>query len=142
MSDPIPRGPDGNSQETARETAMRGNPKFGEVGVTTRFGPANKGGGRKPVPEDVKEMACALTPKAIEALGQIVQDKAAPPAARVSAATAILDRAYGKPAQTVNANVVRTIVDVTDAELAAIALSSRDGTPEPQEGEDEPDRVH
>src|SRR4051794_18268367 len=121
---------------------MRGNPKIAEAGAPTRFSKGWKGGGRKPIPEDVKEAARALTVEAIETLGEVMRDKNAPPAARVSAATAILDRAYGKPAQTVNANVVRTIVDISDAELAAIALSSRDGTPEPQEGEDEPDRVH
>ena len=71
-----------------------------------------------------------------------MKDKAAPPAARVSAATAILDRAYGKPAQTVNANVVRTVLDVSDAELAAIALSGSEGAAEPQGGESEPDLVH
>jgi hypothetical protein len=60
----------------------------------------------------------------------------------VSAATAILDRAYGKPAQTVNANVVRTILDVSDAELAAIALSRSNGTAEPEGGKSEPDLVH
>ena len=121
---------------------MRGNPKIAEAGATTRFGPANRGGGRKPVPEDVKEVARALTVEAIETLGEVMRDKNAPPAARVSAATAILDRAYGKPAQTVNANVVRTILDVSDAELAAIALSGGDGAAEPEEGEREPDQVH
>ena len=56
-----------------------------------------------------------------------MRDKGATPAARVSAATAILDRAYGKPAQTVNANVVRTVLDVSDAELAAIAHNGSQG---------------
>src|SRR6476659_4643436 len=124
----------------AREWHM-GNRKIAEAGAATRFCKGWKGGGRKPVPEDVKEMARALTPKAIEALGEIMRDKNAPPAARVSAATAILDRAYGKPAQTVNAHVVRTILDVSDAEPAAIALSGRQGAAGPKGREIEPDRV-
>src|SRR6476646_474893 len=90
---------------------MKGNPKIADAGAATRFGKGWKGGGRKPIPEDVKEMARALTPDAIKALGEIVKDKNTPPAARVSAATAILDRAYGKPAQTVNANVTVSVLD-------------------------------
>jgi hypothetical protein len=77
-------------------------------------------------------MARALTPEAIQALGEIMRDKSAPAAARVSPATAILDRAYGKPAQTVHANVARSAVDLSDEELIAII----------QAGGSEPEAVH
>lgn len=61
--------------------------------------------GRPKVPDDVKEMARALTPDAIKALGEVVRGKKTPPAARVAAATAIMDRAYGKPTQHIDAHV-------------------------------------
>lgn len=44
-------------------------------------------------------MAGTYAEAALEALAAIIEDKDAPPAARVSAATAILDRAYGRPVQ-------------------------------------------
>jgi hypothetical protein len=57
-----------------------------------------------------------------------MKDASAPYAARVSAATALLDRGYGKPAQTmdVNANISATITresarDIIASKLASIA---------------------
>jgi len=62
-------------------------------------------------------------------------DMKAPPAARVGAATAILDRGYGKPPQTIDAHV--NIFDqMTDDEqktlLAAMAAlkAAEEGRPE------------
>jgi hypothetical protein len=49
-------------------------------------------GGRPGLPEDVKALTRDLSPAAIETLASIMRDKNAPPAARVSAANAILDR--------------------------------------------------
>jgi hypothetical protein len=98
--------------------------------------------GRPKIPKDVKEMARALVPEAIKILGQIMRDKEATPPARVSAASVILDRAYGKPAQTVNAHVVRTVIDATDAELAAIAFGRGAGDAEAEGSEGEPHGVH
>lgn len=105
-------------------------------------GKSGNPGGRKPIPQDVKDMARALAPEAIKALGSILRDSEAPPAARVSAATAILDRGYGKPAQTINANVRRTIVELSDAELAAIATGGGLGAADPEDGPSESDRFH
>src|SRR3954469_1462739 len=102
------------------------NRKIVEAGASTRFPKGWKGGGRKPVPEDVKEVARALTIEAIETLGEVMRNKSAPPAARVSASTAILDRVYGKPAQTVEATVTRGVVDMTDEELVAFVRAGDD----------------
>jgi hypothetical protein len=50
---------------------------------------------------DAKTAARELTQEAIDTLAAVMNDPKAPPAARVSAATAILDRGHGKPTQAV-----------------------------------------
>jgi hypothetical protein len=52
-----------------------------------------------PDTDDVRELARAATPQAIRALVEIVQDDDATDNARIAAATALLDRAHGKPHQ-------------------------------------------
>jgi len=54
---------------------------------------------------DVKAAARELTPKAIAALESVMDDPKAPPAARVGAATAILDRGWGRPTQSIEGQV-------------------------------------
>lgn len=61
-------------------------------------------GGRKAgtpnkVTADVRALAGKYGPKALETLAKIMGNEKAPPAARVSAAREILDRAYGKAPQ-------------------------------------------
>src|SRR6476660_5591312 len=55
--------------------------------------------GRPKVVAEVKELARKHTAKAIETLVSIMDNPKAAPAARVSAANALLDRGYGKPPQ-------------------------------------------
>ena len=52
---------------------------------------------------DVKAAARELTPQALGTLQEIMEDKKAPPAARVTAATEILSRGWGRPAQRLEA---------------------------------------
>ncbi len=47
----------------------------------------------------IKSLARAYTEKAIETLGGIMSQPSCPESARVAAATALLDRGWGKPAQ-------------------------------------------
>src|SRR4029077_7054307 len=54
--------------------------------------------GRPKVVAEVRELAREHTSKAVETLVSMTNQKAAP-AARVSAANALLDRGYGKPPQ-------------------------------------------
>jgi hypothetical protein len=54
---------------------------------------------------DVKAAAKAETADAIKTLKTVMNNESAPSAARVGAAIAILDRGWGKPEQTVSANV-------------------------------------
>ena len=71
-----------------------------------------------------QELAREHSTEAIETLCSIMRDGKAPAAARAMASNSILDRGYGKPPQTLNANVAsRPMQDITDAELLAIAGS-------------------
>ena len=89
-------------------------------------------GGRPKIIGEVQDLARQHTAEAIKTLALIMRDKKAPAAARAMASNSILDRAYGRPPQTVNANVAqRPVNDMTDAELLAIAASEPDA-PETQ----------
>ena len=70
-------------------------------------GGARPGGGRKKgsttqAKLDLVDLAKGYAGEALATLTEIARDRGAPPAARVSAAVAILDRGYGKPTQAVN----------------------------------------
>ena len=54
---------------------------------------------------DVKAAARELTLDAMDTLKLVMKDPKAPPAARVGAATAILDRGWGRPQQQIDGNV-------------------------------------
>lgn len=73
---------------------------------------------------DVKAAARAMTPKALETLEQVMDDPKAPAGARVTAANAALDRAWGKPTQQVEANVGVTLEQLVLA--AAMRREERD----------------
>jgi hypothetical protein len=86
-------------------------------------------------PTDIRSLARAHTATAIKVLAGIMQQEDAPAAARVSAATSLLDRGWGKPAQTVDMTVRKAIAkDLADDELASIALGGSEGTAEPADG--------
>ena len=79
-------------------------------------------GGRPKVLGDVQELARQKSPEAITTLANIMHNEKAPPAARVAAANALLDRGYGKPTQPISQTLAK--VDpgsISDEELAAIA---------------------
>jgi hypothetical protein len=56
-------------------------------------------GGRPKEIADVRELARQLTPQAIATLETIMNEQRAPASARVAAAEALLNRAWGRPAQ-------------------------------------------
>ncbi|NDB69658.1 MAG: HEAT repeat domain-containing protein [Methylocystaceae bacterium] len=61
--------------------------------------------GRPKIIGELKELAAQHTPQAIQTLADIMNDAEAPPAARVAASTALLDRVYGRPSQNIEAKV-------------------------------------
>lgn len=105
-------------------------------------GQSGNPGGRPGVPADVRELCKSRAVDAINTLAAVMTDVEAPPAARVAAANAILDRGFGKPAQTINANVARSIVEYSDAELLAIATGSGSDDPAEAGRSGESDSVH
>jgi hypothetical protein len=95
-----------NRQPNRRTEAMRGGRR------STSFKPGTSGnpGGRPKKPggiearrivADVKALARSVAPEAVKTLRNIMNDPKAPPAARIGAATAILDRGYGRPGQSI-----------------------------------------
>jgi hypothetical protein len=84
-------------------------------------------------PTDIRSLARAHTDTAINTLAGIMREKEAPPAARVAAAQALLDRGWGKPAQTMEMTVKRISArELGDDELANIASGRGDGVADPQ----------
>jgi len=81
---PIPRKP---APRTAFKSGQSGNPA----------------GRPKLTPEaiELRELARANTKQAIGALVEVMNDKGCSPSARVSAASEVLDRGWGRPAQTI-----------------------------------------
>src|ERR1043165_10251374 len=81
-------------------------------------------GGRPKVLGDVQELARQRSPEAIETLSNIMRDTKAPPAARVAAANALLDRGYGKATQPISQTLSKVDPSsISDEELAAIAMN-------------------
>jgi hypothetical protein len=69
------------------------------IGKPFKKGQSGNPGGRPKVVAEVKELARVHTGQAIETLVSIMTNPKSAPAARVSAANALLDRGYGKPPQ-------------------------------------------
>ncbi|MBB4642358.1 hypothetical protein HNQ99_002683 [Rhizorhapis suberifaciens] len=96
--------------------------------------PGERRGGRvKGVPNkatrEIKAIAQQYSVKAVKALVEVMESGESE-AARVSAANAILDRAYGKPSQSVEHSGVdgapiQHALDVSDEVLASIALGKK-----------------
>ena len=98
--------------------------------------------GRPKAAFDLRDLARTHTTAAVNTLLAVMRNTKAPPAARVSAATAILDRGYGRPAQTVHQHVSRHIDELSDAELIAIATGGSAPVTVAERDPDELDQVH
>jgi hypothetical protein len=90
------------------------------------FQPGSSGnpGGRPKVLADVQEVARAYSKDAIKTLASIMNNAKAPAAARITAASVLLDRGYGKPLQTVhsennNVNYIVSDQPMTEEEWVA-----------------------
>ena len=129
-----PRGESQTKLENSRSECVIISPTIPEnrcdLVTTGRFLPGKSGnpGGRPREVGHVKELARQHTPEAIQTLAAIMADPKEPSAARVRAAEALLDRAWGKPAQQISGelNINRDVRDMSTAELLAIVAADRE----------------
>jgi hypothetical protein len=91
-------------------------------------GKSGNPGGKPKELKGIQELARVHAPTAIETLARIARTGKSE-SARVGAATALLDRGYGRPPQFVsgNADQFRKAIDMSDDELAAIAAGRSQG---------------
>lgn len=87
-------------------------------------------GGRPAVISEVQELARQHVPAAINRLVAIMNDPKASASAQVAAASAIIDRGYGKPLQSIEAMTsFRPASALSDEELAAIVMGHGETSP-------------
>lgn len=79
-------------------------------------------------PTQIRSLARGHTETAINVLVGIMNQPDAPTAARVSAATAILDRGWGKPSQPITGEDGEAIQMVTRIELVAAPLKAAENS--------------
>ena len=99
-----------------------GRPKNPPV-LTTGYAPDLTAADRRPIPNLVVE-ARKYSALAIDTLVELTKNKYTAPT-RYNAATALLDRGYGRPAQSLDLHlsadaITKRLTDMTDAELAAL----------------------
>jgi hypothetical protein len=92
-------------------------------------------GGRPKEVGHIRELARQHTAVAIETLVNVMKNAKAPPAARVAASNALLDRGYGRPGSTPVRFKLPQLVSVADASeaMAAITVAVADGELTPTE---------
>lgn len=107
--------------------AKVGRPK-GSPPTPSSFKPGQSGnpGGRDVVPREIKDLAKQHTPEAItKAVAWMRSDSAV---ASMAAIEFLMNRAWGRPVQTMNVRKINSIEDLTDEELQALtAADERDG---------------
>jgi Family of unknown function (DUF5681) len=107
-----------NGKATKMGKFEKGQPNPGN---RFKSGQSGNPGGRPKAIIEVAAAARERTTEAIETLAAIMRDTNAPPSARVSAATALLDRGWGKASQTIDLRHNGDLRTLTDDELIAIA---------------------
>jgi hypothetical protein len=77
--------------------------------------------GRPRIIGEIRDLARTHAEDAIAALAEIAADRSAPPSARVSAASELLNRGYGRPPQAV---AIESSASLSSQHLAALKLLS------------------
>jgi hypothetical protein len=100
-----------------------GRPKNPDPAILAGYAPDLTAADRRPIPNLVLE-ARRFSGLAVDTLVELTKDKYSC-STRYTAATALLDRGYGRPAQSLDLHltaegVTRRLSDMTDAELAAL----------------------
>src|SRR3954453_12856829 len=85
--------------QNRRSTRMTNRTDKGQFAKGTSGNP----GGRPKLPEELRELFRAKGPEALEVLTRCL--RSTDERIAIAAATAILDRGYGKPTQTIDANI-------------------------------------
>lgn len=88
----------------------------------TSFQPGKSGnpGGRPKIADEVRELARAYTKQAVQTLHDVMTDEEQPGPARVSAASALLDRAAGKPTTPVEHSADDSLLGPPEDRIALI----------------------
>lgn len=87
--------------------------------IATQFKPGTVAnpGGRPKMAKTVRALAREYTEDSIRTLGEIMRDTESAGPSRVAAATALLDRGWGKPLQQVEIGEAGAFTDMDDAAL-------------------------
>jgi hypothetical protein len=103
--------------KAAEKTDEKQTPKRDARGYWLPGQSANPGG-RPAASYRISELAKTHSPKMLQVLVDVAIDATAPPSARVAAASAVLDRAHGKPVQSLEAKI--ETIDFSAMHLAAL----------------------
>ena len=94
-------------------------------------GASGNPGGRPREVADIRKLARSRGKQAIDTLYEIMTDKKAPPAARIAASVALLDRGYGRPEQSFTGSL-NAHYSISDQPLSAEEWARQYATPSPE----------
>jgi hypothetical protein len=88
-------------------------------------------GGRPREVADIRKLARSRGKEAIDALYEIMRDEKAPPAARIAASVALLDRGFGRPEQRFE-GALNVKYQISDRPLTPEEWAKEYATPSPE----------
>jgi len=91
-------------------------------------GQSGNPGGRPKEELDIRKLARSRGQEAIDTLHAIMRDEKAPPAARIAASVALLDRGYGRPEQSFTGSL-NAHYSISDRPMTAAEWAAEYATP-------------